>query len=116
MPALVGMLVTLAGFDMVAISFTHAAAEYCAIIRPESTPGSVARYGLWPANWSKPDTTQKVRRSEMPATCEHAIARRSSAIASGMPWKLPPDSTRPSGSTIGLSIAAASSHSATRRT
>ena len=99
---------------MVAISFTQAAAEYCTIIRPESTPGSVARYGLCATNWSKPETTQKVRRSEIPATCEQAMARRSSGIASGIPWKFPPETMSPSlfadgANTSGLSVTAPSS-------
>jgi hypothetical protein len=41
------------------------------------------------------------------------MARKSQTKASGAPWKLPQDSTRPSGRTIGLSIAEASSASAT---
>ncbi len=41
------------------------------------------------------------------------MARKSHAIPTGAPWKFPHDSTRPSGSTIGLSIAERSSTEAT---
>ncbi len=54
-----------------------------------------------------------MRRSEIAPTSAAAIARKSQASATGAPWKLPHDSTRPSGSTIGLSIAEPSSASAT---
>ena len=50
-----------------------------------------------------------MRRSAIAPTCAIAIASVSQARPSGAPWKLPHDSTRPSGRTIGLSIAAASS-------
>ena len=54
-----------------------------------------------------------MRRSLIAPTSAAAIARKSQANATGAPWKLPHDSTRPSGSTIGLSIAATSSFAAT---
>ena len=43
------------------------------------------------------------------------MARKSAAKPSGAPWKLPVDSTRPSGSTTGLSTTDASSRAATVR-
>ena len=52
---------------------------------------------------------RSVRRSAIAPTSATAIARKSQAKPSGAPWKLPHDSTRPSGSTIGLSIAERSS-------
>ena len=55
-----------------------------------------------------------MRRSAIAPTSAAAIARKSHAMATGAPWKLPHDSTRPSGSTTGLSIAERSSASATR--
>ena len=55
-----------------------------------------------------------MRRSAIAPTSATAIARKSQAKPSGAPWKLPHDSTRPSGSTIGLSIAEAISAAATR--
>jgi hypothetical protein len=47
-------------------------------------------------------------------TSAAAIARKSQAKPTGAPWKLPHERTRPSGSTIGLSIAERSSARATR--
>ena len=49
----------------------------------------------------------------MAPTWAIAMASRSQATPSGAPWKLPHDSMRPSGSTIGLSIAEMSSMRAT---
>ena len=58
---------------------------------------------------------RSVRRSAMPATSATEMARKSSTAATGAPWKLPLDSTRPSGSTTGLSMELASSRSAIER-
>ena len=46
-----------------------------------------------------------MRRSEIEATSATAIARKSSTYATGAPWKLPLDSTRPSSVITGLSTA-----------
>ena len=56
---------------------------------------------------------RSVRRSAIEATSAIEMARKSSTAATGAPWKLPLDSTRPSGSTTGLSIADANSRPAT---
>lgn len=93
-------------------SETIPAAVYCAIISPESTPGSSARNGGRPSLRAL-SRNRSVRRSLMLATSAAAIARKSSTYATGAPWKLPFDSTRPSTVTTGLSIAAASSRRAT---
>ncbi len=79
---------------------------------PESTPGSSARNGGSPAERAT-SRNRSVRRSEIDARSATAIARKSSTYPSGAPWKLPLLSTRPSGSTTGLSMAAASSRAAT---
>jgi hypothetical protein len=54
-----------------------------------------------------------VRRSAIEPRSAAAIARKSSTYATGAPWKFPFEVTRPSGSTTGLSIEAASSRAAT---
>jgi hypothetical protein len=47
-----------------------------------------------------------VRRSLIAPSSAAAIARRSAAIATGWPWKLPPERISPvSANTIGLSVA-----------
>ena len=56
---------------------------------------------------------RSVRRSAIAPTSAAAMARKSHASATGAPWKFPHDSTRPSGSTTGLSIAERSSAAAT---
>ena len=45
-----------------------------------------------------------MRRSLIAPTSATAMARKSATAATGAPWKLPHDSTRPSGSTTGLSM------------
>ncbi len=85
---------------------------YWAIIRPESMPGSSARNGGRP-RLRATSRKRSVRRSLMPARSAIPMARKSRTWATGAPWKLPCDSTRPSSSTDGLSIAEASSRSAT---
>ncbi|KZE94467.1 hypothetical protein AVP42_00997 [Agromyces sp. NDB4Y10] len=93
-------------------SDTMPAAVYCAIISPESTPTSCARNGGSP--WLRARSRKRsVRRSLMEATSATAMARKSSTYPTGAPWKLPFDSTRPSGVSTGLSMALASSASAT---
>ena len=81
----------------------------CGRSRPRPRgPGTAAAHGIAPES-----SIRSVRRSEMEATSATEMARKSSTAATGAPWKLPFDSTRPSGSTTGLSIAEASSRSAT---
>ena len=86
--------------------------DFLAIMCPESTPGSSARKGGSPPERAT-SRNRSVRRSEIDARSATAIARKSSTYPSGAPWKLPLLSTRPSGSTTGLSMAAASSRAAT---
>ena len=102
--ALVGSESTAAGAASRRFSATIAAWVYWAIISPESTPGSAARNGGSPCE-RLASSSRSVRRSLIEPTSAAAIARKSQASATGAPWKLPHDSTRPSGSTIGLSIA-----------
>ena len=109
----VGSESTDAGAARRRFSAAIAAWVYWAIIRPESTPASGARKAGRP--WERDGSSRRsVRRSLIAPTSAAAIARKSQAIATGAPWKFPHDSTRPSGRTIGLSIAEASSASATR--
>lgn len=106
--ALLGIESTLAGLARRLSSLTMPAAVYCAIMNPESVPGSSARNGGRP--WLR-ETSRKrsVRRSLIEATSAITMARKSSTYATGAPWKLPFDSTRPSRVTTVLSTAAASS-------
>jgi hypothetical protein len=81
---------------------------------PLSTPDLVRKEG-WQAV-----ATRHVEHAIDPSFGDHSDLghcdrRKSAANPSGASWKLPHDSTRPSGSTIGLSIADASSLSATKR-
>ena len=106
-----GIESTDAGTASLFSSETIPAAAYCAIMRPESTPTSCARNGgrPWLRVWS---SARSVRRSEIDATSATAIARKSSTYATGAPWKLPLDSTRPSSVRTGLSTAEDSSRKA----
>jgi hypothetical protein len=74
-------------------------------MKPEWRPPSTARNG------GRPDerlglTIDSMRRSEIePSSCS-ASAAWSMAIATGSPWKLPPERTSPSSAkTSGLSVA-----------
>ncbi len=109
-----GMESTEAGAASRFSSLTSAACVYWAIIRPESTPGSPARKAGRPCERFL-SSRRSVRRSAMEPRSAAATARKSRTYATGAPWKLPFDSTRPSSSTTGLSTAAASSRLATRR-
>ena len=72
-----GIESTLAGTASRLSSETSPAAVYCAIIRPESTPGSCARNAGSP--WLRATSRNRsVRRSDMLATSATAIARKSS--------------------------------------
>ena len=95
-------------------SLTRDAAVYCAIIRPELVPGSLAR-NAGRSRLNAGSSIRSVRRSEMLASSEIAIASMSPAKASGSPWKLPVDITSPSGTMTGLSTIEPSSMSRTRR-
>ncbi len=108
----VGRESTLAGAARRRFSATMAAWVYWASIRPEFTPASSTRNGgrPWERVWS---SRRSVRRSAMAPTSAVATARKSQAKPTGAPWKWPQDSTRPSGRTVGLSMAERSSMSAT---
>ena len=56
-----------------------------------------------------------MRRSLSAPTSAIEMARKSATAATGAPWKLPHDSTRPSGSTTGLSMNDTSSRPAMAR-
>ncbi|CAB4343579.1 unannotated protein [freshwater metagenome] len=103
---------TLAGTARRLFSETNAAWVYCAIIRPESTPGSSARNGGSPCERAL-SSMRSVRRSQMDPRSAAAIAKKSNTYPTGAPWKFPFDETLPSESTTGLSTAAASSRVAT---
>ena len=107
--ALVGSESTLAGAARRRFSATIAACVYWAIIRPELTPGVLGeeRRQAVRARRRRAGGRCGARRSRRPRPRRSRGSRRRSA--SGAPWKLPQDSTRPSGRTIGLSIADASS-------
>ncbi len=94
------------------ISLTRAAWVYWAIISPESTPASSARNGGSPCDRFL-SSSRSVRRSQIEPRSAATIARKSRTYATGAPWKLPLDSTRPSGRTTGLSTEEASSRPAT---
>ena len=113
--ALVGSESVLAGTASRRFSATIAACVYWASIIPEFTPASSVRNGGRPYERAG-SSMRSVRRSAIAPTSAAAIARKSHAIATGAPWKLPHDSTRPSGSTTGLSIAERSSAAATPST
>ena len=75
--ALDGMESTLAGTASRLSSDTIAAWVYCAIMCPESTPGSSARKALSP--WLRAASRKRsVRRSEIDARSAATIARKSS--------------------------------------
>ena len=80
-------------------------------MRPELTPASGARNGGSPCD-RLGSSRRSVRRSLRAPTSATAMARKSATAATGAPWKLPHDSTRPSGSTTGLSMNERSSRSA----
>ena len=101
--ALVGSVSVLAGTASRRFSATIAACVYWPIMSPEFTPASGARNGGRPRDrpWS---SSRSVRRSLSAPRSAIEMARKSATAATGAPWKLPHDSTRPSGSTTGLSM------------
>ena len=107
----VGIDSTLAGAARRRFSATIAACVYCTIISPELTPASSTRNGGSPCD-RVGSSSRSVRRSAIDPTSAAAMARKSHCRATGAPWKWPHDSTRPSGNTVGLSIADRSSMSA----
>ena len=112
--ALVGIVSALAGTASRRFSATIAACVYWAIISPELTPASGDRNGGSPCDLLR-SSNRSVRRSLIAPTSAIDTARKSATAATGAPWKLPHDSTRPSVRTIGLSMNDRSSTSATRR-
>lgn len=107
-----GIESTDAGVALRLSSCTIPAWAYCAIMCPESTPGSCARKAFSP-RLRAVSRKRSVRRSLIDATSAATIAKKSSTYATGAPWKLPFEVTRPSGATTGLSTAAANSQLAT---
>ena len=104
--ALVGSESTLAGAARRRFSATIAACVYWAIISPEfDARRPAARNGGRPVRAASRRAAGRcgARRSRRPRRPRSRGSRR--RTPSGAPWKLPHDSTRPSGSTIGLSIA-----------
>ena len=90
-------------------SETSDAATYCGIMKPLFSPPSVVRNAGSPSERFGL-TSRSMRRSEMLASSDTAIASASSANASGWPWKLPFETSASSStSTSGLSVAAFSS-------
>ena len=96
-------------------SLDNAAAVTCATMNPEFNPGWSARKGgRSPYSGFK---IRSMRRSEMFASTEREMARKSNAKPRYCPWKLPPESTSPvSENTSGLSVALFSSMAALFRT
>src|SRR5690606_2652804 len=110
--ALDGIESTEAGTASRLSSDTIPACVYCAIMCPESTPGSSARNAGRP--WLRATSRNgSVRSSLIDAPSATGIATKSSTYPMGAPWKFPVLSTRPSTVTTGLSTAAASSRPAT---
>ena len=95
-------------------SATIAACVYWASISPELTPGVLGQERpAGPASApGRGGGRFAARRSPRPRRTRSPGSR--TPKATGAPWKFPHDSTRPSGRIIGLSIAEASSASATR--
>jgi hypothetical protein len=105
----VGIESTLAGWASTLFSLTRAADTYCGIMKPELRPPSTVRNAGSPSD-SVGFTIRSVRRSEIEASSDTAIASASSANATGSPWKFPFEtSISSSTSTSGLSVAAFSS-------
>ena len=77
----VGMESTLAGCASTLFSDTREAAVYCAIIRPEFNPPLDVRKRGKPL--SEPFTNRSMRRSEIFASSDNAMARKSIASAIG---------------------------------
>ena len=73
---------------------TSAAAVTWCIMNPDWNPGSDARNGGSSLNAGS--MSDCVRRSLIDARSATAIASRSSAAATGAPWKFPPETIRPS--------------------
>ena len=98
----------LAGMASVRDSATSDAAVICTIMKPDESPGSRVRKAGSP--WDRSGfTSRSTRRSAIACSVVSAIARKSSACATGWPWKFPPEITSPSGNTSGLSVEALSS-------
>ena len=97
-------------------SETSAAATYCGIMKPELSPSSRATRNGGSPSERLGLTSRSTRRSQMFASSAHAIARQSSAIATGCPWKLPFETISSSSETrtSGLSVAALSSTATVR--
>ncbi|GFJ91742.1 hypothetical protein Prum_053840 [Phytohabitans rumicis] len=108
----VGTESTEAGEASRRFSATIPAAVYCAIISPELTPASGDR-NAGRSRERHTSSSRSTRRSAIAPTSAAAMAMKSAANPSGAPWKLPVDSTRPSGRTTGLSTTLSSSRSAT---
>ena len=105
---------TTAGDASILFSDTSAAAVYWAIIMPELSPPCSVKNGGNPDSCGL--TILSVRRSDMEASSDVAMPRKSMAMATGSPWKLPPEITSSSsGKTRGLSVAEFISRSTTCR-
>ena len=104
----VGIESTLAGWARPLFSEARAAAVTCAIMRPDWSPPSRVRKAGRPE--SAGFTRRSMRRSLIAPSSATAMARKSAAMATGSPWKFPPESISPvSANTMGLSVAALSS-------
>ena len=91
--ALVGIESAEAGWTSDLFSDTSAAAVYWSSIIPLLRPASSARNGGRPE--SRPSISSAVRRSLIEPSSAIASAAKSIASATGSPWKLPPEITRP---------------------
>ena len=90
-------------------SATIAAAVYWAIISPEFTPASVGEERRQPVRAGAVEHAVGAALGDR-ADIGHRDGEEVGGVArAGAPWKLPHDSTRPSGRTIGLSMADTSS-------
>jgi hypothetical protein len=81
---------------------------YWAIIKPEFNPAALKSFtsiGGKPA-FNLPSVRRNIRLSEMAASSEVAMLRKSAAMPTGSPWKFPPESAMPGLNRSGLSVAA----------
>ena len=85
----VGIVSTLAGCASVFSSDVSAAAVTCAIISPDCRPPCRVRNAGRPLSAGL--TSRSERRSLIVASWARPRHSRSAAIATGAPWKLPPD-------------------------
>lgn len=104
----VGIESTEAGCDICLFPAVRAADVTSAIMKPGFSPGFGVRKTGRPQLIAG-STSMATRRWAMAPVSQTAIAISSAAKATGPAWKFPPETTRPSPRTSGLSVAALAS-------